>query len=175
MLSDNQPLFPCDDAYQLLLKQTPEAQRGGRTCGRVFTRSQVFSETRNNADGFSLAKYNRYAMGAVCYFLRDPFALGKEHLQCRRGWLRTPGCSQRGWIVAVPLVLAAGPAWWLPEEPQRCTGALGQSCVSEEHGSALKEEGGGDGNPLVPCKILVNLSLEALGLVYMIVVPVELS
>lgn len=42
-------------------------------------------------------------------------------------------------------------------------------------GSALKEAGGGDGNPLVPCKILVNLSLEALGLVYMIVVPVELS
>lgn len=32
----------------------------------IFTRSQVFNETKNNADGFSVAKYNRYVMDAAC-------------------------------------------------------------------------------------------------------------
>lgn len=34
----------------------------------IFTRSQVFNETRNNADGFSVAKYNRYVMDAAYHF-----------------------------------------------------------------------------------------------------------
>lgn len=51
----------------------------------IFTRSQVFNETRNNADGFSVAKYNRYVMDAVYilfFFLMIHSTLRKEELVC---------------------------------------------------------------------------------------------
>lgn len=34
----------------------------------IFT-SQVLNETRNNADGFAVAKYNRYVMDADYHFI----------------------------------------------------------------------------------------------------------
>lgn len=49
----------------------------------IFTRSQVFNETSNNADGFSVAKYNRNVMDTVYlllffFFFSDPFTLEKR-------------------------------------------------------------------------------------------------